>query len=133
MEKIDKDIEAMIKNLKAYDKLTESVAPVLMSRVAESEAVDAGVEDEEVDMDRDDLEEKVDKSAIPAALRKKSGDANWKMSTADLEAEKNKSPTTKAGLEKKMADTGVKEGVDPDVLEWMQRFSKLGNMKGYGR
>ena len=25
------------------------------------------------------------------------------------------------------------EGVDPEVLEWMNRFAKLGNMKGYGR
>lgn len=27
----------------------------------------------------------------------------------------------------------VKEEADPEILEWMNRFSKLGNMKGYGR
>ena len=27
----------------------------------------------------------------------------------------------------------VEETADPEVLAWMARFSKLGNMKGYGR
>ena len=48
--------------------------------------------------------------------------------------EDKKEPMTKA-LKDKDEDKkeDVKEGADLEVLEWMQRFSKLGNMKGYGR
>lgn len=75
-----------------------------------------------------------DKSKIPAAFRKEKG-GDWKTSKADLDKEANKSPTTKKGLEDKKEKEGIKESseVDPEILDWMNRFSKLGNMKGYGR
>lgn len=37
------------------------------------------------------------------------------------------------GKDKKDNKEEVKEEADPEILEWMNRFSKLGNMKGYGR
>lgn len=46
--------------------------------------------------------------------------------------EDKKEPMTKA-LKDKEKKEEVKEGADADVLDWMSRFSKLGNMKGYGR
>ncbi len=75
-----------------------------------------------------------DKSKIPAAFRKEKG-GDWKTSKADLDKDANKSPTTKKGLEDKKEKEGIKESseVDPEILDWMKRFSKLGNMKGYGR
>ncbi len=72
------------------------------------------------------------KHEVPAAFRKEKG-GDWKTSKADLEKDANKSPTTKKGLEDLKAKKDIKETADPEVLEWMSRFSKLGNMKGYGR
>lgn len=75
-----------------------------------------------------------DKKDVPAFLRKEKG-GDWKTSKADLDKDANKSPTTKKGLEDKKEKEGIKESseVDPEILDWMKRFSKLGNMKGYGR
>ena len=75
-----------------------------------------------------------DKSSVPAAFRKEKG-GDWKTSKADLDKEAGKSPTTKKGLEDLKAKKDIKESnqVDPEILDWMNRFSKLGNMKGYGR
>jgi len=73
-----------------------------------------------------------DKSKVPAVLRKEKG-GDWKTSKADLDREASKSPTTKKGLEDLKAKKDIKETADPEILEWMNRFSKLGNMKGYGR
>ena len=72
------------------------------------------------------------KHEIPAAFRKEKG-GDWKTTTADLEKDANKSPTTKKGLEDLKAKKDIKETADPEILAWMNRFSKLGNMKGYGR
>ena len=74
------------------------------------------------------------KSEVPAAFRKEKG-GDWKTSKDDLEKESNSSPTTKKGLADKKEKEDIKESnkVDPDILDWMNRFSKLGNMKGYGR
>ena len=52
--------------------------------------------------------EGVEKSQIPAALRKEKG-GDWKMSTKDLEKEKTNSPTSSAGLARKKAELGISE------------------------
>lgn len=44
MEEIDKDVAAMLRSLKKYDMLAESVAPVMMARPKVVESEDAGVE-----------------------------------------------------------------------------------------
>ena len=52
--------------------------------------------------------EGVDKSQVPAYLRKEKG-GDWKMSTKDLEKEKTNSPTSSAGLARKKAELGISE------------------------
>jgi hypothetical protein len=52
--------------------------------------------------------EGVDKSQVPAALRKEKG-GDWKVSTKDLEKEKTNSPTSSAGLARKKAELGISE------------------------
>jgi len=50
--------------------------------------------------------------------------------------EDKKEPMTKALKDKEEKEDkkeDVKESADEDILAWMARFSKLGNMKGYGR
>jgi hypothetical protein len=56
-----------------------------------------------------------DKSQIPAANRKEKG-GDWKMSTKDVEAEKNKSPTTSKGLDAAKAKMGMSEDI-ADILK----------------
>lgn len=85
MENIDKDVKAMMESLKKYDRLVESCAPVLASKVKE-----AAAEEEDADMVEEAREAKEDPEQ-------------------------------------------VSESADTEVLDWMKRFSKLGNMKGYGR
>jgi hypothetical protein len=118
MENVDKDVAAMMASLKKYDKLNESVLGMVTLSMAKPAVVEAGP----------------DKSQVPAAFRKEKG-GDWKTSQEDLDKEENKSPTTKKGLEDLKAKKDIKESneVDPEILEWMNRFSKLGNMKGYGR
>ena len=118
MENVDKDVAAMMASLKKYDKLNESVLGMVTLSMAKPKVVEAGT----------------DKSQVPAAFRKEKG-GDWKTSQSDLDKEENKSPTTKKGLEDLKDKKDIKESneVDPEVLEWMSRFSKLGNMKGYGR
>lgn len=133
MKNVDKDVAAMLQSLKKYDTLKESVAPVLAARPRLSEkAVDTDNEDT-IEGDEIPVKEAGPaKHEIPAAQRKAKG-GDWKTTTADLEKDASKSPTTKKGLEDLKSKTGIKEEADPDVLQWMSRFSKLGNTKGYGK
>lgn len=138
MEKMDKDVEAMLKSLKKYDMLAESVAPVLARRpVVEQEE---HCHDCDHPMDKCVCEETVEEGAkkqdIPAFMRKGSGKDDWKTSKEDLKKEDEKNLSSKEGLEKAKKDSGIKESedtADQEVLNWMKRFSKLGDMKGYGR
>lgn len=79
------------------------------------------------------MEEDADKSKIPAALRKSSGKEGWKVTQKDLDKEEEKKISSKKGLEKLNKEHDLKEGADQEVLEWMNRFAKLGTMKGYGK
>lgn len=86
--------------------------------------------------DYDALREGAKKVDIPAVQRKeksKGGD-DWKVTQADLDKDDEKNLSSKRGLDKAKKDAGITESApDQEVIEWMQRFSKLGDMKGYGR
>lgn len=107
MEKVDKDIAAMITSLKKYDMLAEAFVPMSpMGRLAEKKEID---EDElnDVDSGEDNDVELNEKSKKP-----------WEKDEEKVDEKKDKK---------------VDEGVDPDILKWMGRFAKLGKMTGYGR
>ncbi len=140
MEKVDKDVAAMLNSLKKYDKLTEGVLGMATVGMANAKIVedDNDKDDAEIDADKNDIEaDELDESGpakkdVPAFLRKEKG-GDWKTSKDDLDKEDEGKASSKAGLDKKKEEKGINEGADTDVLEWMSRFSKLGNMKGYGR
>ena len=166
MENVDKDVAAMLKTLKKYDKLTESVlgmTTVGMARnVAEDTSQQRGQANDQKhaedaftanrakkrndsdeawaksqgklkeDNTEDDAEIDADKNDIEADELEESGKP-WekdedKKSAGDKDDKKDKKEK-KEKKEKK----DIEEGVDPEILEWMGRFAKLGNMKGYGR
>lgn len=141
MENVDKDVAAMLNTLKKYDKLTESVLGMATVGMANKRVVedDNDADDAEIDADKNDIEaDELDESGpakkdVPAFLRKEKG-GDWKTSKDDLEKEKDDKISDPKTLAKNNG-TKVDEsaGVDPEILEWMGRFAKLGNMKGYGR
>lgn len=109
MENVDKDVAAMLQSLKKYDKLVESCAPVLgMKTVTMNEKKKPDFLDVDKDEDK--------KEPMTKALK-----------------DKEKKDDKKPDFLKKDDKEDVKEGADAEVLAWMSRFSKLGNMKGYGR
>ena len=127
MENVDKDVAAMLKNLKKYDTLVESCAPVLMARPKPY------VAEEKEEDDEDD--KKDDKKKNPwEDLGKDDEDDEEEAQPGDETTthKGGKVTKTKTGLVHKKVDEST-DVADPEVLEWMSRFSKLGNMKGYGR
>lgn len=127
MEKVDKDVAAMLSSLKKYDRLVESVAPVLGMKTLSGQKMEENIfhnpnlpadkqlsdppEEIEMDIDEGDMEE------------------GNEFSGALADAKRDHKENFTVGGE----TYPVKEQADPDVLAWMNRFSKLGNMKGYGR
>ena len=77
MENVDKDVAAMLKNLKKYDMLVESCAPVLMARpkpyVAEKKEAEEDIEEAKAKVDKEDDEEQLDEDGIDLDAAKKSG------------------------------------------------------------
>ena len=148
MENVDKDVAAMLKSLKKYDRLVESCAPVLMARPkpyvgegwdedqAKKEKLKAPPEEVNIEEEKDDLEEEGNPWEKLGKDEKKDEKKDGEKSTTSKGGEVTK---TKTGLVHKGKygegdkKEKVEEGADPEVLEWMNRFSKLGNMKGYGR
>ena len=135
MENVDKDVAAMLKNLKKYDTLVESCAPVLMARpkpyIAEKEEVE---EEDAEESEEEKLEEEEDKKNPWEDLGKDDEDDEEEAQPGDETTthKGGKVTKTKTGLVHKKVDEST-DVADPEVLEWMSRFSKLGNMKGYGR
>ncbi len=143
MENVDKDVAAMMASLKKYDKLVESVAPVLgMMNLGEKKKPDFP----DLDKDGDKKETMAKALKDKEAVKESDDDKNpWeklatdkKDDTEEKETKTHKGATvtkTKTGLVHKKADESVEvnEGADEEVLAWMGRFAKLGNMKGYGR
>ena len=148
MENVDKDVAAMLKSLKKYDRLVESCAPVLMARPkpyvgegwdedqAKKEKLKAPPEEVNIEEEKDELEEEGNPWEKLGKDEKKDEKKDGEKSTTSKGGEVTK---TKTGLVHKGKygegdkKEKVEEGADPEVLEWMNRFSKLGNMKGYGR
>lgn len=119
MENVDKDVAAMLGSLKKYDKLVESYAPVLMARPKPYVA-----------------EEKDDFFHNPAKSDKeqlKAPPKEVKIKEEEDDKEVSGKPWEKSDKKDDKKDKVDESVADPEVLEWMSRFSKLGNMKGYGR
>jgi hypothetical protein len=75
--------------------------------------------------------EEPNKSDIPAAQRKAQG-GDWKLTTKDLENEKDKSPTSSAGLAKRKAELGMSEGNNSkdmirEIAEMVKQFYNADN------
>jgi hypothetical protein len=129
MENIDKDIQTWLGRFKAYDELRASKAPVMEKKKPDFPDLDKDGDKKET-MDKA-LKDKKKKEEVDEAADK--SDKPWKDKSGKEHsgtAVKGKSYTGKEA-EKEKKD--VKEGADAEVLEWMGRFAKLGNMKGYGR
>lgn len=154
MKEIDKDVEAMLKSLKKYDMLAESVAPVLARRepVKEDSHLAGGQKSKWSDDDHDIFKtstekvvdkvkgllkpkdkkesEKVDEDSHLAGGKK----SKWADDDEDIfktSAEKAFDKVKKLVRpddKKESESEKVDEGVDPEVLEWMRRFAKLGKM-----
>lgn len=114
MENVDKDVAAMIASLKKYDKLKESVAPVLMARPLTEKGKPEWLED---------AEKKAEGKGAKKDDKKKE----------EVKEAKECKTCHCAPCECDGEKDDMMEGVDADVLNWMKRFAKLGNMKGYGR
>lgn len=120
MENIDSDIARVMKGFSQYDALKASKAIVSEKK-------------------KDEKEEKIDEEGNPWAKGgSKSEEADDKKET---KTHKGGTVTkTETGIKHKGTYGGEKKDVkesapeaDAEVLEWMQRFSKLGKMSGFGR
>jgi hypothetical protein len=128
MEEMDKDVAAMLASLKKYDKLNESVlGMVTLSKAKVVEAEE--VEEDAVDDFKakggqvKELPYKADKEEKGKSMGSKhygKGGQGTKGAVSGLKARVN-------------SNESVTEAADADVLAWMTRFAKLGNMKGYGK
>lgn len=132
MENVDKDVAAMLASLKKYDKLVESVAPVLGMKTLNEK----GKKPDFLDVDKDedkketmtkalkDKKEKVEeKKDLPPWLKDKKADGPE--DSADGEGS-----DTDVKKDDKKKDK-VDEGADAEILTWMKRFANLGKMSGY--
>ena len=141
MENVDKDVAAMLGNLKKYDKLVESCAPVLMARpkpyVGEGWDEDQAKKEklkappEEVNIEEGEEDKKKNKNPWED-LGKDKEEEEATPGTETTTHKGGKVTKTKTGLVHKKVDEST-DIADPEILEWMSRFAKLGNMKGYGR
>lgn len=111
MEKVDSDISTWINRFKAYDELRASKNPMMEKK---AEVKEAGP----------------DKKDVPAFLRKEKG-GEWKTTKDDLEKEKDSRRSDAKTLAKDSKK--LEETADAETMNWVARFAKLGNMKGYGR
>lgn len=112
MENVDKDVAAMLQSLKKYDMLAESVAPVLGMRTV---TMTEKAKPDFLDVDKDKNKEEPFKKAVKDKEKKEVDEAKKEEDDVDSEGGQ------------------IDESADLDVLNWMSRFAKLGNMKGYGR
>jgi hypothetical protein len=121
MENVDKDVAAMINSLKKYDKLTEGVIGMATMAMVRPQVVEAG-KPWEADSDED----KKEKEVVGAKSKTSKGGTVTK-------TDKGLTHKGTYGSDKKAEKVEESTEVDPEILNWMDRFSKLGNMKGYGR
>jgi hypothetical protein len=143
MENVDKDVAAMLDSLKKYDKLVESVAPVMgMVTLGEKKGdlppwlkdKKAGPEDsadgEGSDTDAKKDDEKVDEATLTElskdtvkSYKDKVDNDPWRQASKPDQQDKGK-----AAAAKRLDKEEVKEGADEEVLAWMKRFANLGKM-----
>ena len=116
MENVDTDISTWLGRFKAYDELRASKAPVMEKKKEVKEEEDKNPW-EKLASDKKEEEPKTHKTAKGGTVTK---------------TEKGLTHKGTYGGEKE-DKKDVKEAADPEILEWMGRFAKLGNMKGYGR
>ncbi len=143
MENVDKDVAAMLASLKKYDKLVESVSPVLGMVTLGEKKGDLPPWLKKDDDKKEDKKDDTDSEGgeIDESLNEKDeGKHNNGKTTGFKAVAKNaaKEYGSKEAGEKvagavhaKMAKAGKLEEdstPDPEVLEWMARFSKLGKM-----
>lgn len=122
---VDKDVAAMLQSLKKYDILAESVAPVLMARPKLVELKDPNIED-----DLEDVELEED-SHLKGGKKSEWSDNDKDIFKGTAEKVTDKVKNAFKPKDKKDDKEKVEEGADPEVLEWMKRFAKLGKMSGY--
>lgn len=141
MEKVDKDVAAMLESLKKYDILKESVAPVLERKKVKEEQFKDELDEDEVDEDEvDDFVSKGGKiQQLPYMNRPRNPGQSFgskHIGSATGRGNRSQQRGSNANVAVGKEPSGkpvVSEGADADVLAWMGRFAKLGNMKGYGR
>ncbi len=130
MENVDKDIDLWLGRFKSYDELRASKSAQAMMEK------------------KDTKKEEKDKPEGKEKIEEKDGNPWRDLGKDDKpEAKKGEKTTThkggtvtktdtglvhKAGDKKEKVDESAGE-VDAEILDWMDRFAKLGNMKGYGR
>ena len=134
MENVDKDVAAMMASLKKYDKLNESVLGMVTLSMAKPKVVEAGKPWE--DKEEEDKEEIDEKDEGKHNNGKTTGFKAVAKNAAKEYGSKEAGEKVAGAVKAKMAAAGKLEEsseVDPEILDWMNRFSKLGNMKGYGR
>ena len=131
MENVDKDVAAMMASLKKYDKLNESVLGMVTLSMAKPVVVETA--EEEIEEDAvDDFKAKGGKvKEVPYKTDKE--EKGKSMGSKHYGKGGQGSKGAVSGLKARVATEAVTETADPEILEWMSRFSKLGNMKGYGR
>lgn len=148
METVDKDVAAMLGNLKKYDKLVESCAPVLGMKTLTNRLSEEGqpweantAETETVDeaegydgpvthgkYNEPRKSEKTDYGSKHIGSATGKGAKGQQRGMAANVSTKDKTVPPVVGSGKKQV---TESEVDQDVLSWMNRFAKLGNMKGY--
>jgi hypothetical protein len=132
MENVDSDIARVMKGFAKYDTLKASKSIVSEKKGGKPE----WLEDKEKEAEEKEGKKVDEKSENPWANLGKDDKKDGKSSKTAKGGEVTK---TETGLKHKGTygsdKKEVKESseVDPEVLSWMARFSKLGNMKGYGR
>lgn len=143
MENVDKDVAAMLSSLKKYDKLVESTAPVLGMVTLNEKGKKPDFLDVDKDGDKEEPmkkaikdKEEVDESKLDEVSKETVQSYKDKADPWNRQHVPGKFEKGQAAADKRLADKDkkeVKESADEEVLEWMSRLSKLGNMKGYGR
>lgn len=150
MEEVDKDVAAMLGNLKKYDMLKESIAPVLEKKKdkkpewLEKKEIEAeekeGKKGKKPDPKGEDLDEGKWSNQDKPEDHFKSGFDKVKDKLTGKDKKDDKKDVKEAEECPKCHEMpcecdkeDMKEGADPEVLSWMKRFASLGNMKGYGR
>lgn len=146
MSNVDKDIQILLDKMKGLDRLTESKRirnKLLVESFDRKELDDLfckfecgeltldqfrneinSLAGEEPQGERDLDEAGPDKSSIPAVQRKAQG-SEWKTTLGDLEQEKETRISGPEGL-KKLSKELDGEQPDSEVMEWMERFNRLG-------